>query len=182
MALHFILGGARSGKSRLAETRARDTGRPVTFIATARAGDAEMSARIAAHRSHRDPAWKTVEAPVQLAGALREHAAPGGVLVVDCLTLWLANLLLDVHASPVDVAVVKPSPLYTREHAALLEVLPGLPGEIFCVSNEIGFGVVQLGALTRFFTDEMGRLNQAVAAVAETVTLTVAGLPVKLKG
>ena len=184
MPLHLILGGARSGKSRHAEQLALAAQQPVTYIATARAEDAEMAARIAHHREQRPAAWTTVEAPVALASTLRRVAAPQSVVIVDCLTLWLANLLFDDHADCIDAGPagpVTPPPRFERERSLLMEVLPTLPGTVLCVSNEIGFGVVPMGALTRFFADEMGRLNQAVAAHAARVTLTVAGLPLELK-
>jgi adenosylcobinamide kinase/adenosylcobinamide-phosphate guanylyltransferase len=181
MPLHLILGGARSGKSRYAETLALDAHAPVTYIATARVGDAEMAARIAIHRERRPAAWRTVEAPVELAAALRGQARPETVLVVDCLTLWLTNLLFDEQTREPETGVIVPPPRFETQRAALFDVLPTLPGTVICVSNEIGFGVVPMGALTRHFTDEMGRLNQAVAALAQQVTLTVAGLPLALK-
>lgn len=181
MPLHLILGGARSGKSGHAEKLAAAAGQPVSYIATARAGDEEMRARISHHRARRPADWTTVEAPVELAAALRRHAAPGRAVIVDCLTLWLTNLLFDGRAYEDVQGPVEPPPAYAREHAALLEALPGLAGTVFLVSNEIGFGVVPLGALTRFFADEMGRLNQAVATRAHRVTLMVAGLPLELK-
>jgi adenosylcobinamide kinase/adenosylcobinamide-phosphate guanylyltransferase len=181
MPLHLILGGARSGKSRHAEQLALAAGAPVTYIATARAGDAEMRARIAHHRQRRPAEWRTVEAPVDLAAALRDAAAPGRTVIVDCLTLWLNNLLFDGHSGNADEGAIEPPPAYAQQHAALLDGLAALPGTVLCVSNEIGFGVIPLGALTRFFADEMGRLNQAVAAQASRVTLMVAGLPLELK-
>jgi adenosylcobinamide kinase/adenosylcobinamide-phosphate guanylyltransferase len=181
MPLHLILGGARSGKSRHAEQLAALTGAPVTYIATARGGDAEMRARIAHHRQRRPAAWVTVEAPMELGSALRASAGPARVVIVDCLTLWLSNLLFDSHGGNPDEGVIEPPTAYAQQRAALLDCLPTLPGTIICVSNEIGFGVVPLGALTRFFADEMGRLNQAVAAQAGQVTLMVAGLPLALK-
>jgi len=140
-----------------------------------------MAARIATHRERRPAAWHTVEAPVELAAALRSQAGPETVLVVDCLTLWLSNLLFDEQTREPETGVIVPPPRFATERAALLEVLPTLPGTVICVSNEIGFGVVPMGVLTRFFADEMGRLNQAVAALAEQVSLTVAGLPLALK-
>jgi adenosylcobinamide kinase/adenosylcobinamide-phosphate guanylyltransferase len=182
MPLHLILGGARSGKSRHAEQLARAAALPVAYIATARAGDAEMAARIAQHRAGRPAAWHTIEAPVDLAAALRGAAAPGKLVIVDCLTLWLSNLLFDLHPEDPAHGPVTPPPHYEEQRAALLLCLPRLPGTVLCVSNEIGFGVVPMGALTRFFADEMGRLNQEVAALAARVTLMVAGLPVGLKG
>ena len=181
MPLYLILGGARSGKSRHAEELATAAAAPVTYIATARGGDAEMRARIAHHRQRRPADWTTVEVPVELAAALRANAGPGRIVIVDCLTLWLSNLLFDGHCGNPDEGLVEPPPAYAQQRAAFLDTLPTLPGTIICVSNEIGFGVVPLGALTRFFADEMGRLNQAVAAQANQVTLMVAGLPLALK-
>jgi len=186
MPLHLILGGARSGKSRHAEQLALAAPGPVTYIATARAGDAEMAARIAHHRERRPPEWATMEAPIQLAAALRQAAAPGATVLIDCLTLWLTNLLFDPSAeTPPDASQddpAAPPARFALERSAFLAGLAGLPGLIIVVSNEIGLGVVPMGALTRFFVDEMGRLNQDVAALADRVTLTVAGLPLALKG
>lgn len=167
----LILGGARSGKSRLAETLATESGLAVVYFATARPEDDEMAARIAVHRERRPASWHTVEEPLALGGALREHAAPGRCLVVDCLTLWLSNLLLD-----------KDPESFFRERASLLGALPELPGQIILVSNETGMGVVPLGELTRRFCDEAGWLHQELAARCDTVLLTVAGLPMTLKG
>lgn len=167
----LILGGTRSGKSRLAERMAVDSGMDVTYIATAEARDAEMTARIAEHRVRRAAQWASVEEPLALAAALRQHAAPGRCLLVDCLTLWLTNLLL--HPDPATFA---------RERAALLAALPELPGKIVLVSNETGMGIVPLGELTRRYCDEAGWLHQELAARCDEVLLTVAGLPLTLKG
>lgn len=167
----LILGGMRSGKSRLAERLARDSALPVTYIATACAGDAEMAARIAHHRASRPAEWPTIEAPLALADALQRHAAPGRLLLVDCLTLWLTNLLLDADPQRLP-----------RERDALLALLPALPGDIVMVGNETGMGVVPLGELTRRYCDEAGRLHQDIAALAERVVFTIAGLPHYLKG
>jgi adenosylcobinamide kinase/adenosylcobinamide-phosphate guanylyltransferase len=181
MPLHLILGGARSGKSRHAELLARAAALPVTYIATARAGDAEMAARIARHRAGRPAEWNTIEAPADLSGVLQGAAASGRLVIVDCLTLWLSNLLFDSHPADPPHGPVTVPPQYEEQRTALLQRLPQLPGTVICVSNEIGFGVVPMGALTRFFADEMGRLNQEVAASAARVTLMVAGLPLELK-
>ncbi len=169
--LELILGGARSGKSRFAERLAAESGLAVTYIATSQALDGEMSARIAHHRQRRPVHWSLVEEPLQLARVLREQAAPQRCLLVDCLTLWLTNLLmLD------DVARL------AEARDALLECLPELPGRIILVSNETGLGVVPLGELTRRYVDEAGWLHQAVADRAQRVTFMVAGLPMTLKG
>jgi len=171
----LILGGARSGKSALAAERAQAGGKPVTYVATATPGDAEMAARIATHRAQRPPHWALVEEPIALADTLRRHAAPGRCVLVDCLTLWLTNLLPDDD-------VVEPRSLFERERDALLETLPELPGHIILVSNEVGCGVVPLGALTRRFVDEAGFMHQSLAKLCDRVTLVAAGLPLTLKG
>ncbi|WP_213879874.1 bifunctional adenosylcobinamide kinase/adenosylcobinamide-phosphate guanylyltransferase [Pseudomonas sp. dw_358] len=169
--LQLILGGARSGKSRLAERLASETGLAVTYIATSQPLDGEMNSRIALHRERRPPAWGLVEEPVALAAVLREHASAGRCLLVDCLTLWLTNLL--IHEDPQRLAL---------ERQALLDNLGALPGELIFVSNETGLGVVPLGELTRRYVDEAGLLHQALAERSQRVVLTVAGLPLTLKG
>jgi adenosylcobinamide kinase/adenosylcobinamide-phosphate guanylyltransferase len=167
----LILGGARSGKSALAERLALPFA-DVVYIATAQARDGEMAARVAHHRERRPAHWRTHEEPLALAAALREHARDGRCVLVDCLTLWLSNLLGDEQ----DPA------LYEREREALLQTLPALPGEIVLVSNEVGLGVVPLGELTRRFVDEAGRLHQTLATRCERVLFVAAGLPLALKG
>ncbi|MFV0664595.1 bifunctional adenosylcobinamide kinase/adenosylcobinamide-phosphate guanylyltransferase [Denitromonas sp.] len=181
MPTELILGGARSGKSRLAEQRAIDHGGPVTVIATAEAGDDEMAARIARHRVDRPGHWHTIEAPTELADTLQRAASANGCLIVDCLTLWLSNLLMadaaDLRA-PHDASTL---PRWQREHAALLAALPALPGTTVLVANEVGLGLVPDSPLGRLFRDEAGRLNQSVAATCDRVTLVAAGLPLTLK-
>ncbi|MBW8337800.1 bifunctional adenosylcobinamide kinase/adenosylcobinamide-phosphate guanylyltransferase [Stutzerimonas stutzeri] len=169
--LELILGGARSGKSRFAERLAAESGLAVTYIATSQALDGEMTERIAHHRERRPVQWSLVEEPLQLARVLREQAAPQRCLLVDCLTLWLTNLLMLEDAARLAEA-----------RDALLECLPELPGRIILVSNETGLGVVPLGELTRRYVDEAGWLHQAVADRAQRVTFMVAGLPMTLKG
>lgn len=169
--IELILGGARSGKSLLAEKRALDSGLAVTCIATAEARDGEMAQRIAHHQARRPAAWGLVEEPLHLAAALHAAAAGDRCLFVDCLTLWLSNLLFaDADGR-----------LLAQETAALLELLPTLPGRVILVSNEVGLGIIPLGEVTRRFVDEAGRLNQRVAAVAGRVTFVAAGLPLELK-
>ena len=167
----LILGGVRSGKSRLAEQHALASGLAVTYIATATPGDAEMQARIAEHRRRRPPTWSLVEEPWALARVLREQAAPDRCLLVDCLTLWLTNLL-----------GANEGKRFATERKAFVELLPQLPGHIILVSNESGLGVVPLGALSRRFCDEAGWLHQEIAQLSDRVILTVAGLPHFLKG
>ncbi|MBA4726319.1 MAG: bifunctional adenosylcobinamide kinase/adenosylcobinamide-phosphate guanylyltransferase [Pseudomonas sp.] len=168
--LELILGGARSGKSRFAERLAAESGLAVTYIATSQALDGEMTGRIAHHRERRPAHWALVEEPLQLARVLREQAAVNRCLLVDCLTLWLTNLLMLDDAMRL-----------AEERDALLECLGGLPGRILLVSNETGLGVVPLGELTRRYVDEAGWLHQAVAERAQRVTFMVAGLPMTLK-
>ncbi len=169
----LILGGNRSGKSAYAEQRAIQTTLPVTYIATATAGDADMAARIAKHQARRLQHWALIEEPIHVARTLETHAHPNRCLLVDCLTLWLCNLLC---------TETEPSIALTRERDALLTLLPSLPGSIIFVANEVGMGIVPQGELSRRFADEAGELNQAVAALCERVTLVMAGLPLALKG
>lgn len=166
----LILGGARSGKSRFAERLAAESGLAVTYIATSQPLDGEMTERIAHHREQRPAHWTLVEEPLQLARVLRAQAAAERCLLVDCLTLWLTNLLMLDDAARL-----------AEERDALLECLDGLPGRILLVSNETGLGVVPLGELTRRYVDEAGWLHQAVAERAQRVTFMVAGLPMTLK-
>lgn len=181
--IELILGGARSGKSALAERRALESGLAVTYIATGQAGDAEMARRIAHHRSRRPPHWTLVEEPLHLAATLVEHAAPDRCLLVDCLTLWLTNLLYAGSAArQAEAGDEVNCPLLAFETAALLDTLPQLPGRVILVSNEVGLGIVPLGAATRLYVDDAGRLNQAIARAAQRVTFVAAGLPLELKG
>ena len=167
---HLILGGVRSGKSRYAEQQAGASGKAVVYFATAQARDAEMARRIAWHRRQRPAHWLLVEEPLALADALEKHASPEHCLLVDCLTLWLSNLL---HAGEERLQ---------RERQALLDCLPRLPGEVLLVTNEVGQGIVPMGELNRRFCDEAGRLHQALAARCERVTWMIAGLPQCVKG
>lgn len=167
----LILGGVRSGKSRLAEQQAMASGLMLTYIATATADDAEMCLRVAEHRRRRSDAWALVEEPRALASVLRAHAAVNRCLLVDCLTLWLSNLLCADQEA-----------LFETERHAFMELLPHLPGHIILVSNETSLGVVPLGTLTRRFADEAGRLHQDIARCCDRVIFTLAGLPLILKG
>ncbi|KQQ56864.1 adenosylcobinamide kinase/adenosylcobinamide phosphate guanyltransferase [Pseudomonas sp. Leaf127] len=169
--LQLILGGARSGKSRLAEELATRSGLAVTYIATSQPVDGELNQRVALHRQRRPDSWGLVEEPLALAAALREQAGADQCLLVDCLTLWLTNLLMLDNAERL-----------VEERQALLDAVTGLPGEIIFVSNETGLGVVPLGELTRRYVDEAGLLHQALAERCQRVVLTVAGLPLTLKG
>lgn len=166
--LTLVTGGARSGKSRLAEDLARRSALPRRYIATAQAWDDEMAARIDLHRQDRGPGWQTVEAPLDLAGAL-VAGAKGSVTLVDCLTLWLTNHMLAGH----DLAA---------QAEALTGALAKAPGPVILVTNEVGWGIVPENALARAFRDEQGRLNQRIAAQADLVVAVISGLPLVLKG
>lgn len=176
MTCELILGGARSGKSRHAERLATESGLPVTVIATAEALDEEMRARIQRHRLDRSAGWRTVESPLALSATLAAEARPGRCVIVDCLTLWLANLLGD-GTTPED----DPNSALARERNALLGLLPHVKGEVLLVANEVGLGLVPETPLGRRFRDEAGRLNQAVASVCDRVSFVAAGLPLTLK-
>lgn len=172
MSVTLVLGGARSGKSAYAEKLAG--GLDVVYIATAQAGDGEMAARIAQHRDSRPAHWSTVEEPLLLAETIERHGA--GAVLVDCLTLWLTNLIFSGPDEPQDNAAI------VRARDRLVEALGRVTGDVILVSNEVGMGIVPMGAVTRLFVDEAGRLNQAVAAVADRVVFVAAGLPLFLKG
>ncbi|MET0083780.1 MAG: bifunctional adenosylcobinamide kinase/adenosylcobinamide-phosphate guanylyltransferase [Sedimenticola sp.] len=167
----LIIGGARSGKSALAERLAQESGSDIVYLATATADDDEMAERIRLHQQRRSENWTLVEEPLYLAEALITHARENRLVLVDCLTLWITNLLLHEDAG-----------LFQRERDALLETLHGLPGRQLFVSNEVGMGIVPMGELSRRFQDEAGWLNQAMAERCDRVILTVAGLPHYLKG
>jgi adenosylcobinamide kinase / adenosylcobinamide-phosphate guanylyltransferase len=171
----FILGGARSGKSTYAEKLATESGLPVTYIATAQIYDDEFKQRVQHHQARRPKNWQLVEAPHYLSPAMKANNHAGCSLIVDCLTLWLAQCICPECAPPEGVD-------WARERAAFLEILPKLQGNIILVSNEVGMGIVPLGEINRQFQDEQGRLNQAVASIADEVVFVAAGLPLKLKG
>lgn len=185
--LQLILGGARSGKSRFAEQIARDSGDEVVYLATATAGDAEMALRIAHHRRQRPAHWALHEEPFYLANALQTHCATGRTVLVDCLTLWLTNVLFhegtlfDKDIFDKDIVSQDDVTLWARERQQLLNLLPSLPGQILLVSNEIGQGVVPIGEANRRFVDELGWLHQDIAQMADKAWFVIAGLPQLLK-
>ena len=168
LATTLVLGGARSGKSTFAERLLRDSGLPCTFIATATAGDEEMRERIARHRAERDKSWRTIEEPLALAEVLARESAAECAILVDCLTLWLSNMM---HA---DCNV-------ETETESLLAAIGGTRSLLVLVSNEVGLGIVPDTPLGRRFRDAQGRLNQKVAAAVPNVVLLAAGLPLWLK-
>ncbi|MCM5556464.1 bifunctional adenosylcobinamide kinase/adenosylcobinamide-phosphate guanylyltransferase [Pleomorphomonas sp. JP5] len=165
----FVLGGARSGKSRFAEQRTRAfAAKENIYVATAECRDDEMEKRIALHRERRGSDWRTIEAPHQLSEALSLEARNDRAILVDCLTLWLTNRLLadaDLQA----------------ESDGLAAALQAVSGPVVLVSNEVGLSIVPENALARRFRDEAGRLNQAIAAIADEAWFVAAGLPLRLK-
>lgn len=164
----FVIGGARSGKSRYAQLRAEATGGKRLFVATGQAFDEEMRDRIARHRAERGADWETLEAPLDIAAVIRTRAAPDTVLLIDCLTLWTSNLLLaerDIPAATAD----------------LVAALAKAGGPVILVANEVGLGIVPDNALARRFRDAAGTVNQQIAAIAGEVQLLAAGLPLALK-
>ena len=165
----LVLGGARSGKSRCGERLAEESGLEPVYLATGEPGDAEMAARIAAHRARRGESWRTIEEPLELESALAREAAPGRALLVDCLTLWLSNIMAAGAAAEERIA-------------RLAAAVARLPGLVIFVANEVGLGVVPETPLGRAFRDAQGRLNQAMTEVCGRVVLMVAGLPLVLKG
>ena len=167
----LILGGVRSGKSRLAETLALQTGHRVTYIATASGDDEAMTARIALHRQRRPAQWGNVEEKIHLARAIESHADDDTCLLIDCLSLWLTNLLL-----------LEDNALLVAETDALLARLANPRGEVIMVSSESNMGVIPMGELSRRYCDLIGSLHQQVASVSTRVILTVAGLAHTLKG
>lgn len=172
----LILGGARSGKSSLAEQLASGLAAnmqgKVTYIATSdtQYNDGEMQERIAHHREQRPDTWPTIEEPIALAQALRLAAEKSDCILVDCLTLWLTNLLMADEQ------------VFERERQALLDTLSRVNTDVIMVSNEVGLGVVPMGELSRRYVDEAGRLHQDVAAISDRVIFTAAGLPLVMKG
>jgi adenosyl cobinamide kinase/adenosyl cobinamide phosphate guanylyltransferase len=172
MALTVLLGGARSGKSTLALRRASTFGGPVVFVATGEARDGEMEERIARHRAERPAGWKTVEAPLDLAGALERDVPPGACAIVDCLSLWVANLL---QRGDDEEAIV-------RRAAGVAVFAAARPGPTIAVSNEVGMGVVPPYELGRRYRDVLGRVNAAWVDVAAEAALVVAGRPLALGG
>ncbi|MCK5725694.1 MAG: bifunctional adenosylcobinamide kinase/adenosylcobinamide-phosphate guanylyltransferase [Thiotrichaceae bacterium] len=168
---YLILGGARSGKSRYAEQLASQLSDEVIYIATAQAHDNEMQQRIEQHKKDRPSHWLTIEEPQQLADTLLAHDKVGSVLLVDCLTLWLNNLLCSENET-----------LLKNQLDSLLNTLPQLKSPIILVSNEVGMGIIPLGKLSRLFVDESGRLHQRIAYLFDQVVLMTVGIPQYIKG
>ncbi|MEN8293306.1 bifunctional adenosylcobinamide kinase/adenosylcobinamide-phosphate guanylyltransferase [Acinetobacter radioresistens] len=168
--LQLILGGARSGKSRLAEKIALESGLNVVYIATAQPLDEEMQERILHHQESRPREWQVIEEPLYLSEKLQEIDAQNQLILIDCLTLWMSNLLLQ-----------DASELQMSQCQKLLTILPNLKSEVILVSNETGLGVVPMGNISRKFIDESGRLHQQIGQIAQKVVFCVAGFPIILK-
>ena len=168
-AVTLVLGGARSGKSAFAERVVEAASGTRLYLATGQAWDDEMRMRIATHQDRRGSGWETVEAPVELAEVLAENARAERPVLVDCLTLWVTNLMLGEH--DIDAAF-----------EGLATTLPGLRGPVVFVSNEVGLGIVPDNAMARAFRDHAGRLHQTIAGLADEVYFVAAGLPLKMKG
>jgi len=170
----FVLGGARSGKTAyglsVCETLHAERGMKPVYVASAQAFDSEMTDRIERHKAERGPHWRTVEAPHALAETIRAESTPATCLLVDCLTLWLTNLMLAEVPQDLDAA-------WTELVAALREA----EGPVVVISNEVGLGIVPENALARRFRDEAGRLNQMVAAACDRVVFVAAGIPMTMK-
>lgn len=164
----LVLGGARSGKSRHAQTRAEAEAGALVYVATAQPFDDEMAERIARHRADRGPRWRTVEAPLDLAATIMAETRPDAVLLIDCLTLWASNLIFAER----DVA---------EATAVLVAAIGTTRGPLILVSNEVGLGIVPDNALARRFRDVAGTINQAVAAAVDEAVFLAAGLPIRLK-
>jgi adenosylcobinamide kinase / adenosylcobinamide-phosphate guanylyltransferase len=167
----LVLGGVRSGKSRFAEALALQSAGTKILIATGTAGDKEMASRIAAHRARRAMSWTVIEEPLHLAEALGRAATPGAVVLVDCLTLWLTNLVC--HRDP---------EVINKQVESLICLLPELSGDYIFVANEVGFGIMPINELARQFGDAAGVLHQRLAVLCESVVLMVAGIPMTIKG
>lgn len=163
----YISGGARSGKSRYAQNLAESLSPRPIYLATAQALDSEMQQRIVRHQQDRDARWQNVEEPLDLTGTLRRHDGKGRVILIDCLTLWLSNIMFADH----DIS---------EQRTALCALLPTLRATLIFVSNEVGMGIVPDNALSRSFRDEAGRLNQDIAALSHQAYFMVSGLPLRL--
>ncbi|MYM98200.1 bifunctional adenosylcobinamide kinase/adenosylcobinamide-phosphate guanylyltransferase [Duganella vulcania] len=178
----LVLGGVRSGKSGYADRLAIESGKEVVYIATASAGDAEMATRIAHHRAGRPSEWTTVEEPLALGNQLLRWSSPDRLILVDCLTLWLSNLLFSGGEQYPDVGEITLPALFHEQQDMLASALTKCASDVVLVSNEVGMGIMPFGAISRCFVDEQGRLNQAMAALCDRAVFVAAGLPLVLKG
>ncbi len=167
---HLVLGGVRSGKSAYAEQLVADTEQEVCYLATSQVWDEEMAARVRIHQERRPSHWQLIEEPIALAARLNALSAGQQSVLVECLTLWLTNLIC-----------LEDEARFAAEKAALLEAVANFEGELVLVSSEVGLGIMPMNAMARRFADEAGLLNQQLAKLTERVTLVAAGLPMPLK-
>ncbi len=172
--IELVLGGARSGKSRYAEKQAADSKKKVIYVATAEPGDSEMQARISHHQQARPKHWQTIEEPIQLAKIIKQYDQKDICLLVDCLTLWLSNILFNRQGELQKIR-------FEQEIKALYDALSTFSGQLILVSNEVGLGVVAIDKMTRRFVDEAGFLHQKIALLSDRVVLITAGLRQVLK-
>ncbi len=171
MSITLVLGGARSGKSGYAENLAAQTSQNVVYVATAQIRDDAIQKRVDLHQQTRPSDWLTVESPLALGGVLKHHSKQGNTVLVDCLTMWVTNLLCEEE----------PKAALEREMQSFFSELDSIGGDVIFVSNEVGMGIIPMGELTRDYVDTAGRLHQDIAALADKVVLVVAGLPLFLK-
>jgi len=168
----FVTGGCRSGKSRYALHYANQHFSKKLFMATCEALDEEMTQRIATHKKARGPEWQTIEEPVEIVSKINEHGADEGVILIDCLTLWLYNLLMKWDD---DLKIID-------ETEKLIETIKQSPTSSILVSNEVGMGIVPADPLSRRYRDLLGTMNQRIAGALDTVVFMVSGIPIFLKG
>jgi len=171
MSITLVLGGARSGKSSYAENLAKESDQAVVYIATAKVRDKAIAERVSLHQQNRPATWLTVESPLELGSVIQKYATEGNVVLVDCLTMWVTNMLCEVC----------PEVILKNEQALFSSALDAVTGDVIFVSNEVSMGIVPMGELTRDYVDIAGRLHQDIAAKADHVILVVAGLPLVLK-
>lgn len=171
MAITLVLGGARSGKSAYAEKLAAQTMQKVVYVATAKVRDKAIEERVTLHQQSRPSEWLTVECPLDLGAVLQEHASKGNTILVDCLTMWVTNMLCEEDSKKVLAA----------QKQSFFESLGTVKGNVVFVSNEVGMGIIPMGEITRDYVDIAGRLHQDIATLADKVLLIVAGLPMVLK-
>jgi len=171
MTISLVLGGARSGKSVYAEGLAKKANQTVVYVATAKVRDDAIAERVSLHQQSRPTDWLTVESPLELGAVLEEHAVAGTTVLVDCLTMWVTNLLCEEDSNA----------KLAQQQQVLFSALETVTGDVIFVSNEVGMGIIPMGELTRDYVDIAGRLHQDIAALADHVVLIVAGLPLMLK-
>ncbi|BFM49606.1 bifunctional adenosylcobinamide kinase/adenosylcobinamide-phosphate guanylyltransferase [Marinomonas sp. THO17] len=167
---HLVIGGVRSGKSAFAQQLVAEYHKPVCYVATSQVLDDEMAQRVARHKDNRPSDWQLIEEPIELARVLNELSGTNKAVIVECLSLWLSNLLC-----------LENQDTFTEQHASLMKAVEGFKGDLIMVSSEVGMGIMPMNALARRFGDEAGLLNQALVKLTDRVTFVAAGLPMPLK-